>query len=74
MSDDQKMPGAPNEISELKFKIEMLEDQLDHIGYLNTLLCIMVRDMLVSGKVKKEHINFLTMNEFDVTIDPEYFD
>jgi hypothetical protein len=74
MSDDQKQPSAPNEVSELRNRVEILEDQLDHIGYLNTLLCIMVRDMLVSGKVKKEHINFLTMNEFDVTIDPEYFD
>jgi hypothetical protein len=68
-SDKNKKPEKPCELAELRFKVETLQQDLDGIGYMNTLLCIVVRDLLTIGQVKKEHLKFLTDNDFYVNIE-----
>ncbi len=71
MSDDQKQPSAPNEVAELRAKVDELQDRLDYIGFINTVLAICLKDILNGRKIDPKHIEFLNNNDFEVFYDEE---
>jgi hypothetical protein len=59
MSDDQKQPSAPNEMAEMRERVVSLELSISEIEYTNRVLCLMIEDVLMTGKVHKEQLDYI---------------
>jgi hypothetical protein len=58
-TDDFVKPNEVNEMAEMRERVVSLELSISEIEYTNRVLCLMIEDVLMTGKVHKEQLDYI---------------
>jgi saccharopine dehydrogenase-like NADP-dependent oxidoreductase len=58
-TDNYTKPNEVNEMAEMRERVVSLELSISEIEYTNRVLCLMIEDVLMTGKVHKDQLNYI---------------
>jgi saccharopine dehydrogenase-like NADP-dependent oxidoreductase len=58
-TDDFIKPNEVNEMAEMRERVVYLELSISEIEYTNRVLCLMIEDLIITGKVHKEQLDYI---------------
>jgi hypothetical protein len=58
-TDDFVKPNEVNEMAEMRERVVSLELSISEIEYTNRVLCLMIEDILMTGRVHKEQLDYI---------------
>jgi saccharopine dehydrogenase-like NADP-dependent oxidoreductase len=58
-TDNYIKPNEVNEMAEMRERVVYLELSISEIEYTNRVLCLMIEDLIITGKVHKEQLDYI---------------
>jgi pyrimidine operon attenuation protein/uracil phosphoribosyltransferase len=58
-TDNYIKPNEVNEMAEMRERVVSLELSISEIEYTNRVLCLMIEDVLMTGKVHKAQLDYI---------------
>jgi saccharopine dehydrogenase-like NADP-dependent oxidoreductase len=58
-TDNYIKPNEVNEMAEMRERVVSLELSISEIEYTNRVLCLIIEDLIITGKVHKDQLDYI---------------